>query len=178
MAQLSSDQFAFGGQLLSVEDALARVGEGLRPVAETETVTLLEADGRVLAADLAAPVSLPPFFNSAVDGYAVRFADLTPGAETRLAVGGRVPAGAEAAAARAAGRRCASSPARPCPGLRHGLHAGGRAPRRRSVILPPGLSAGANCRPAGEDLPAGEPRSLGRPPDVARDHRPRSRPSA
>lgn len=156
MAQLSSDQFAFGGQLLSVEDALARVGEGLRPVAETETVSLLEADGRVLAADLAAPVSLPPFFNSAVDGYAVRFADLTPGQETRLAVGQRVPAGAEATAARAAEAVRIFTGA-PMPEgcdtvfMQEDVRLDGEV-----VILPPGLSAGANCRPAGEDLPAGE----------------------
>lgn len=155
MAQLSSDQFAFGGQLLSVEEALARVGNGLRPVGEIETVSLLEADGRILAADLTAPVSLPPFFNSAVDGYAVRFADLTPGTETRLTVGSRVPAGAEAAAARAAEAVRIFTGA-PMPDgcdtvfMQEDVRLDGDA-----VILPSGLAAGANCRPAGEDLPAG-----------------------
>jgi molybdopterin molybdotransferase len=156
MAQLSSDQFAFGGQLLSVEEALARVGEGLRPVAETEIVSLLEADGRILAKDLVAPVSLPPFFNSAVDGYAVRYADLTPAAETRLTVGSRVPAGAAAAAARAAEAVRIFTGA-PMPAgcdtvfMQEDVRLDGD-----QVVLPPGLSAGANCRPAGEDLPAGD----------------------
>jgi molybdopterin molybdotransferase len=45
-------------------------------VAETETFALKDARGRVLAAMLCAPIDLPPFDNSAVDGYAVRHADL------------------------------------------------------------------------------------------------------
>ncbi len=41
-------------------------------VQEIETVALDEADGRILARDISAPLPLPPFTNSAVDGYAVR----------------------------------------------------------------------------------------------------------
>jgi len=44
MAQLSSDQFAFGGQLLSIEEALDRVAANLPPVAGTESVPLLASD--------------------------------------------------------------------------------------------------------------------------------------
>ena len=43
---------------------------------------LAAARGRVLAADVIAPLDLPPFDNSAVDGYAVRHADLAANAET------------------------------------------------------------------------------------------------
>ena len=52
------------------------IGERVAPVAETERVPLRGARGRVVAADVKAPVDLPPFDNSAVDGYAVRHADL------------------------------------------------------------------------------------------------------
>ena len=41
---------------------------------EVETVALARADGRILARDIVAPLPLPPFTNSAVDGYAVRAA--------------------------------------------------------------------------------------------------------
>ncbi|MDQ4136182.1 MAG: molybdopterin molybdenumtransferase MoeA, partial [Pseudomonadota bacterium] len=93
MAQLSNDCFAFGGELLSLDAARALVAERLSPVAGTEVVPLVEADGRVLAEDVTAPIDLPPFDNSAVDGYAVRFADLMPEGDTVLPVAGRVAAG-------------------------------------------------------------------------------------
>jgi molybdopterin molybdotransferase len=62
--------------LLSVEEALARVLNGVVPL-ETERVPLEKARGRVLAEDLAARLSQPPFDASAMDGYAARAADLT-----------------------------------------------------------------------------------------------------
>ncbi len=62
--------------LLSVAEALARVTEGLAPL-ETERVALDHARGRVLAEDLAAGLTQPPFDASAMDGYAVRAADVT-----------------------------------------------------------------------------------------------------
>ena len=98
MAQLSDDCFAFGGPLLSVEDALARIAGHVAVAAEAETVPLMDADGRVLAEGVAAPIPLPPFANSAVDGYAVRHADLDADGDTVLPVRGRVAAGAAAAA--------------------------------------------------------------------------------
>ena len=81
MAQLTDDCFAFGGPLLAIDDVERLIGERVTPVAETEAVALKEARGRVLAADVVAPIDLPPFDNSAVDGYAVRHADL--GAKAR-----------------------------------------------------------------------------------------------
>ena len=61
--------------LLSVADALARILDGLTPL-DTETVALSEAHGRVLAEDLAARLTQPPFDASAMDGYAVRAEDV------------------------------------------------------------------------------------------------------
>ena len=86
MAQLSDDCFAFGGRLQTVDAALETIAAGVPCVAEPELVSLWQADGRVLAADVVAPVDVPPFANSAVDGYAVRFAELAREAETRLPV--------------------------------------------------------------------------------------------
>lgn len=155
MAQLSPDQFVLERGLLSAGEAVTRAAAGLVPVAETERVPLVEADGRILAEDLVAPVNLPPFFNAAVDGYAVRFADLAAEGETVLPVGGRIAAGmaGESVAERRAVRIFTGAP------MPKGADTvfmqedvrldGGRA------VLPGGLKAGANCRPAGEDLPAG-----------------------
>jgi molybdenum cofactor synthesis domain-containing protein len=60
---------------IPIEEARALLSEGARPVDRTERVTLAEAAGRVAAADLAADLFVPPFFRSAMDGYAVVAAD-------------------------------------------------------------------------------------------------------
>jgi molybdopterin molybdotransferase len=78
MAQLSEDSFAFGGPMLSVDEAVEIIASRVKAVGETEAVSLGEADGRILARDIAAPLPLPPFTNSAVDGYAVNGGDLPP----------------------------------------------------------------------------------------------------
>ncbi|MEY4794018.1 MAG: hypothetical protein RL724_954, partial [Pseudomonadota bacterium] len=93
MAQLSDDCFAFGGALMAVEEAQALILERIPPATGEEFVPLAEARGRVLAAPLLAPLPLPPFFNAAVDGWAFRHADLTPGAETAFSEVGRIAAG-------------------------------------------------------------------------------------
>ena len=61
--------------LLSVADALARVTEGLEPL-QAESIPLADARGHVLADDLAARLTQPPFDASAMDGYAVRAGDV------------------------------------------------------------------------------------------------------
>jgi molybdopterin molybdotransferase len=77
--------------LLSVADALARVLEGAQPLPPVD-VPLADAHGSVLATDLAARRTQPPAAVSAMDGYAVRGADVAQ-APARLKVIGEVPAG-------------------------------------------------------------------------------------
>src|SRR5258705_10941795 len=96
MAQLSDDCFAFGGPMMSVDEAVGIIAARVMPVGEVETVALAEADGRILASDISAPLPLPPFTNSAVDGYAVRSGDLPPQGEQAFPGTGRVQAGASA----------------------------------------------------------------------------------
>src|SRR5258705_6456989 len=115
MAQLTDDCFAFSGPLLPVEEVERIIRERVTPVAEIETVPLHAASGRVIAREVVAPIDLPPFDNSAVDGYAVRHADLDANAETRLAVVERVTAGRTAARALAAGTAGRTFPGAPLP---------------------------------------------------------------
>ncbi len=96
MAQLTDDCFAFSGPLLPLQDMERLISERIEPVKDTETLPLRGARGRVTAADVIAPVDLPPFDNSAVDGYAVRHADLAIDDDTKLAIAGRLTAGANA----------------------------------------------------------------------------------
>src|SRR5580658_1911532 len=93
MAQLRDDCFAFDGPLLPVAEAERLIAERVAPVEGGETVPLRQALGRVLADDVVAPVNVPPFDNSAVDGYAVRGDDLDAAAEKRLTIVDRVAAG-------------------------------------------------------------------------------------
>jgi len=84
------------GDLLRVEEAQATVLAGVSPIAETESVGPGAALGRVLAAPLTAAVSLPPWDNSAMDGYAIRAADVASAGErtpVRLTVVGESRAG-------------------------------------------------------------------------------------
>ena len=93
MAQLTDDCFAFSGPLLPLEEMERLIRERVQPIAGEETVSLGAAAGRVLAGDVIAPLDLPPFDNSAVDGYAVRHCDLKPNIGTSLSLVGRVMAG-------------------------------------------------------------------------------------
>ena len=61
--------------LIGLDEARARIDAAVRPIDRTERVPLAEANGRVLAEDLAAAADVPPFDRAAMDGYAVRAAD-------------------------------------------------------------------------------------------------------
>jgi len=156
MAQLSSDTFAFGGDLMSIDSALELMAARVPAVAETETVALNAADGRIVAEDVRAPVDLPVFANSAVDGYAVAFADLAADAPTVMAVAGRTAAG-EAATTGGGGRAVRIFTGAPMPTGADTvfMQEDVRTTATGEVILPPGLAPGANARPAGEDLAKG-----------------------
>lgn len=78
--------------LMSFEAAKATLLASAKVVAETENLDLAMAFGRALARDLISPLTVPPFSNAAMDGYALRAADV-PAAGTRLAVSQRVAAG-------------------------------------------------------------------------------------
>ena len=85
--------------MLSVAEASARILEGITPL-PIERVALEHALGRVLATEVVSPITLPPWDNSAMDGYAVRSTDTagaTEEAPARLEVIGEVRAGGKAA---------------------------------------------------------------------------------
>ncbi len=155
MAQLSNDCFAIGDRALTIDEALASIAARVQPVTGTETLPLTACDGRVLAEEVTALSPLPAFFNSAVDGYAVRHADLSRDAASRLPVSGRLQAGA------------APEPLPPGSAVR--IFTGAPMPPGADTVymqedataedgfvrLPPGLKRGANARPAGEDVARG-----------------------
>ncbi|HJQ12950.1 MAG TPA: gephyrin-like molybdotransferase Glp [Gemmatimonadaceae bacterium] len=90
MARLRNDQ-----STLKIADASERILAEIKPL-EIEKVPLRQALGRVLAEDISATVTMPPWSNSSMDGYAVRSADITPvmtGQKVKLRVVGTIAAG-------------------------------------------------------------------------------------
>jgi molybdenum cofactor synthesis domain-containing protein len=108
---------------ISIDEARRRLAAGVRPIERTKTVGLINAEGRVAAADVSSSISVPPFARSAMDGYAVVASDTTgasserpvrlrildrvytgqtprtrvePGAAVEIATGAPLPDGADA----------------------------------------------------------------------------------
>ncbi len=79
--------------LLSVDEALAILLAGAKPVSEVETVPTMQASGRVLARAQTSTMDVPPMDNSSMDGYAVRTGDLSS-PEKKLKVSQKIMAGA------------------------------------------------------------------------------------
>ena len=156
MAQLSDDCFAFGGPMMSVDEAIGLIAARVTPVRDVETLALVRADGRILAHDVAAPLPLPPFTNSAVDGYAVASRDLPRNGAHGFPVTGRVQAGGAAAAPVKPGQAVRIFTGAPMPdGADTVFMQEDVRLEDGQVMLPAGLKPGANVRPAGEDIPAG-----------------------
>jgi molybdopterin molybdotransferase len=158
MAQLSDDCFAFGGPMRSVDDTAALIASRLSAVEESETVPLAIADGRILAKDLVAPLPLPPFTNSAVDGYALHGDDLPETAEKAFPVVDRIQAGMAPDRPVAPGQATRIFTGAPLPDGVDTVYMQEdvRVDEAGRVILPPGLKRGANVRPAGEDVAEGK----------------------
>ena len=164
-------------RLSSVEEAREAILAAIPgPLAE-EVLPVDSALGRVLARDVAAAVTLPPWDNSAMDGYAVRAADVAAAAEAvpvRLAITGEVPAGGTADRAVEHGRAIRIATGAPLPAGADSvvpveqttpLDAVGTAgPRGRDALgpLPAAIlvhaagAAGSHVRHRGSDLSAGE----------------------
>lgn len=122
----------------------------------TERCALGDALGRILAQDIESPVAVPPADNSAMDGYAVRTADLHADAETGLLISQRIPAGAVPEPL------LAGTAARIFTGAE--IPAGADAVVMQEqvrvdgdrVSIPAGVSAQQNIRPRGQDIAEGE----------------------
>lgn len=141
---------------LGVEEALARIDAVVAPVGGYERVALRAALGRVLAADVIAPADVPAHTNSAMDGYAVRAADLPASGSVSLRVVGTALAGAAWDGTLGAGEavRIMTGGVLPagadCVVMQEAaLRDGGE------VRIGSGHRAGQNIRLAGEDLPRG-----------------------
>ena len=164
-------------RLLSVEEARSIVLTGIAGPTDEEVVFLSEARGRVLADDVLSLTALPPWGNSAMDGYAIRAADVVGATESapaalsvigevragtapdhevergtaiRIATGAPLPRGADAVV-----QVELTAPAGPdrAPVGERGRDASGPLPA--SVLVHAAVRLGAAIRRAGDDLPEG-----------------------
>ncbi len=142
-------------------EALALVLEGIEPL-ETETIPLTEARGRVIASEAHAAIDLPPFDRTAMDGFAVRAADVAPGAELRV-VGDLAAGGSTVAVEPGTAARISTGAAIP-EGADAILKVEDAEVRNGSVIAAAAVPPGLHIRRRGEDLHAGD--VLARPGDV------------
>ena len=141
--------------MLSVAEALARITAAFAPL-PGETVGLGEALGRVLAEDVAARVTQPPADVSAMDGYAVRAADVTR-VPARLAVVGRAPAGGAYEGVLGPGQAVRIFTGAPLPeGADAIVIQEDTETEGDTVIVKEGAAEGRYVRPAGLDFRAGE----------------------
>jgi molybdopterin molybdotransferase len=143
---------------LPVDKARELIARFLSPVTAAERVHLRSALGRVLAADVISPIDVPAHDNSAMDGYALRFADLKADGKVTLEVAGTAFAGAPF-----------RGEVKPGECVR--IMTGGVVPRGADTIvmqehveardgavtIAGGHRRGQNLRRAGEDLKAGQP---------------------
>ena len=153
---------AFAETRLDVATAVDRVVSAVRVLKDVERVGIADALGRLLAEDIVAPVSLPPWDNSAMDGYAVRAADVRAASATSpvvLPVVATVAAGHRAPRALAAGEAMRIMTGAPVPdGADTVVRVEDTDGGEHTVVVRDARDAHAptrNVRPSGEDLRAG-----------------------
>ena len=142
---------------MTVEKAREHIRAFLAPVTAVERVHIRAALGRVLAEDVISPVNVPQHDNSAMDGYAVRFGDLKPDAETTLTIIGSSFAGKPFEGTAGAGQAVRIMTGAVIPtGTDTVIQQERARASGEQVAVTPVPKKGANTRSAGEDLRAGE----------------------
>ena len=153
-----SCQSEYDPNALSVEHARRFILSQLTPISGQERVALRSALGRVLAEDVIAPCNVPAHDNSAMDGYALRHADLAAEGPTTLRVIGSALAGKPFAGKIGQGEcvRIMTGAVRPA-GLDTVVIQEVVRVEGDTMKVPPGQRLGQNIRLAGEDLALGKP---------------------
>ena len=142
---------------MPVEKAREHIRAFLSPVTTVERLSIRATLGRVLAADVISPVNVPQHDNSAMDGYAVRFADLKSDAESTLKIVGASFAGKPYQGTLAAGQAVRIMTGAVIPAGADSVVQQERARASADqVSVMPLPKKGTNTRSAGEDLRAGE----------------------
>lgn len=155
--RLLDDCFLHDKERLRHDQAIAILKENTAPIVGACQVPLEQLVGRVLAEGALALRPVPPQNNSAVDGYAIRHADLSPDDETELSVAVRIAAGDTANVPLASGMAARIFTGAPMPkGADTVVMQEDVSVNHDRVIIPAGVKRAANMRFAGEDLQVGD----------------------
>ena len=93
MTQLFNDCFKHSKKRISLEKAVSILEKRIKCIKKTEKIILDQTLGRILSKDIISKINVPPFNNSAVDGYVFKHSDLNKKSETILKLAGRITAG-------------------------------------------------------------------------------------
>lgn len=145
--------------MLELEDALKEILEAI-PSSDSESIALSEAAGRVLGERVCAPMDLPAFENSAMDGFAVRASDLASAIANdpaRLRIIGRVAAGGMFSGEVLAGSCVRVFTGSPLPRGADAvvMQEDTRMESPSDVLIAESVKAGENVRHRGEDVRKG-----------------------
>ena len=150
------------GELVSVDEARRLVMAAARPISRTETIDLLSADGRVAARDAASAIDVPPFDRAAMDGYALRAADVEAagsevGGDVRLQVIGALYTGSVSTRALGSGECVAIATGAPLPDEADAVVMVEQSVRTGDRIrLTAAVKPGQHISPRGSDIAKGE----------------------
>ncbi len=144
-----------GSGLIDADTALQRLLDATRPIDDTEHISILDALGRTVAEDIVSTIDVPGHDNSAMDGYAVRSADIAASA-TKLRVTQRIAAGSngEAVEPGTAARIFTGAPIPPGADavvMQENCRVDGD-----DVVIEQTVEPGLNIRPRGNDMARGE----------------------
>lgn len=148
--------FTNAAGMLSVEDAITSLLQHAQPITETEHVALIDAANRILATNITSPIDVPGFDNSAMDGYAFSSHDMERAQVKGLEITQRIPAGTMGAPLQ--------------PGSTARIFTGAPVPEGTDtvamqeicriendrMVLEKPVAVGANIRPRGNDITAGD----------------------
>ena len=157
MTQLSNDCFKSSKKRISLEKAVSILEKRIKCIKKTQKIKLDQALGRILSKDIVSKINVPPFNNSAVDGYAFKYSYLNKKKETTLKLSGRITAGQNFNKKIKKGEIAR-------------IFTGARVPEGadtvimqedcnttdNEIILKPGIFKGANIRKKGEDIKYGK----------------------
>ncbi len=145
---------SFTAGLISLEEAQEKMLAQLTPITDSLSVPLTEAAGRITARAVTSPIDVPPFDNAAMDGYAVRLADINRGIP--LPVAGKAFAGAPFTGSWPAGSVIRIMTGAPVPaGCEAVVMQEETEQRDDAIIFNAPVNAGQNIRLIGDDIRAG-----------------------
>jgi len=157
--QMATERVGYNPLNMPVNNVTAFLAQLVQPVTEVQQLSLHQALGRVLAADIVSHISVPPHNNSALDGYAFESSQLNPGEGLQLKIVGTVLAGQTWSGSIQSGE-CLQimTGAMMPPGLDTVVPQELVMRTNTHIDLPPDtVRPGDNCRLMGEDLLQGQP---------------------